>query len=137
MNQHPYLRAYMAGIAVPTAFLLIAMTVFTIARYVYNVPLAIEKVIVFPMAIVPNAWGLWNILYVAKLSRRGVDMGGFGGMLAMLILPTGLFVAQLVSRGLVDSLLIYWVWMVPIAFTIYYLIWKYVVASLNRIVGVA
>jgi hypothetical protein len=26
---HPYLRAYMAGIAVPTAFLLVVMTIFT------------------------------------------------------------------------------------------------------------
>ena len=28
---HPYLRAYMAGIVVPAAFLLVAMTAFTLA----------------------------------------------------------------------------------------------------------
>ena len=27
---HPYLRAYMAGIVVPTAFLLVVMTAFTL-----------------------------------------------------------------------------------------------------------
>ena len=35
---HPYLRAYMAGIVVPTAFLLVAMTAFTLARFVFEVP---------------------------------------------------------------------------------------------------
>ena len=64
MSQHPYLRAYMAGITVPTVFLLVAMTGFIIARLVYNVPIPIERVIVFPMAVIPNLWGVWNMLYV-------------------------------------------------------------------------
>jgi len=42
MNQHIYLRAYMAGIVVPTIFLLAVATVFTIARYVYNIPVPVE-----------------------------------------------------------------------------------------------
>ena len=69
MNQHPYLRAYMAGIVAPTIFLLVAATAFTIARYVYNFPVPVERVIVFPMAVVPNIWGLWNVLYVAWRPR--------------------------------------------------------------------
>src|SRR5260370_39244542 len=32
MNQHRYLRAYMAGIVAPTVFLLIGLTVFCVAR---------------------------------------------------------------------------------------------------------
>jgi len=36
MNNHPYLRAYMAGISVPTPILLVALTAFTIARFVYT-----------------------------------------------------------------------------------------------------
>ena len=35
MKTHPYLRAYMAGIAVPTPFLLVAVTGFTIGRSIY------------------------------------------------------------------------------------------------------
>ena len=42
MNKHPYLRAYLAGIAIPTAVLLVIMTGYTIIRYVYEVPVAIE-----------------------------------------------------------------------------------------------
>jgi hypothetical protein len=127
----------MAGIAVPTAFLLIAMTVFTIARYIYNVPLPIERIIVFPMAVVPNAWGLWNILYTARLARRGVDVGLFGGTLAAVLLPSGLLVARLVGFGPESLWIPGLVLLLPVAFTIYYLIWKYLVRSLNQIVGVA
>ena len=57
MNAHPYLRAYMAGISVPTPLLLVALTLFSIARFVYNVPVPVERVIIFPMAIVPNLFG--------------------------------------------------------------------------------
>ena len=39
MNRHPLLRAYLAGIAVPTVVLLKVMAAYTIIRYVYDVPL--------------------------------------------------------------------------------------------------
>ena len=58
MNKHPFLRAYLAGIAVPTVFLLVIMTGYTCARYVWNIPLPIERVIVFPMAAVIHAPGV-------------------------------------------------------------------------------
>jgi len=45
------------------------MTSYTVIRYVWDVPIAIERVIVFPMAAVPNAWGLWNVLYRAFFGR--------------------------------------------------------------------
>ena len=69
MNNHPYLRAYLAGIAVPTPLLLVALTLFSIARFVYNVPIPVERVIIFPMAIVPNLFGVWNVLHLASRSR--------------------------------------------------------------------
>ena len=71
MNKHPLLRAYLAGIAVPTVFLMIVATVFTFVRYVYNAPIPIERVIVFPMAFVPNLWGLWNVLHAAAEAGVG------------------------------------------------------------------
>ncbi len=67
MRPHLYLRAYMAGIVVPTLLLLASMTVFAFFRFYFEVPsqfvLAmpawpLARTIVFPMAIVPNAWGL-------------------------------------------------------------------------------
>jgi hypothetical protein len=137
MNQHPYLRAYMAGIAVPTAFLLIAMTVFTVARYVYNVPLAIERVVVFPMAVVPNLWGLWNIFYVALLSRRHVSIGLFGAALPFLLAPGAYLVTRLVGFAVPAFVHSLFPFVFPVGVAIYYLAWKYLVRSLNAIVGVA
>src|SRR5712691_13090373 len=97
MNRHPYLRAYMAGIVTPTVFLLVVATAFTMMRYVFNVPVPIERVIVFPMAVVPNLWGLWNILYVALLSRRHLSIGLFGAALPFLLLPSAYVVTRLVG----------------------------------------
>ena len=97
MNKHAYLRAYMAGIAVPTIFLLAVATGFTVARYVYHIPVPIERVIVFPMAVVPNAWGLWNVLYVAFLSRRHVSLGLYGGALPLVLGPLGYTIARLLD----------------------------------------
>src|SRR5208337_4644748 len=87
MNKHPYLRAYLAGIAVPTVVLLVGMTAYTIIRYVWDVPIPIERVIVFPMAAVPNAWGLWNVLYRACFAGRRVSLGVFGAALLLLVIP--------------------------------------------------
>ncbi len=90
MNQHTYLRAYMAGITVPTIFLLVVATVFTMLRYVFDVPVPVERVIVFPMAVVPNAWGLWNILFVALRSRWQLSLGLHGALLPILLAPLGI-----------------------------------------------
>ena len=65
MNRHPYLRAYMAGVLLPTWFLLIALAGFVAGRLVFQIPIPIERIIVFPMAVVPNLWGLWNLVYIA------------------------------------------------------------------------
>ena len=43
MSNHPYLRAYMAGISVPTPLLLIPLTAFFMARFVYNILVPVER----------------------------------------------------------------------------------------------
>ena len=134
MNQHPYLRAYMAGIVVPTIFLLVAMTAFTIARYMYNVPFAIERVIVFPMAVVPNVWGVWNIVHLA-LHRR-VPIGIFGTILPFILAPAGYLVARLTGFGIPHFVHAAFPFFFPVGLAIYYLAWKFLVAPLNEIVGV-
>jgi len=60
----------MAGIVVPTVALLFAVAAFVVARYVYDVPIPIERVIMFPMAVVPNLWGAWNMLHLAVGRER-------------------------------------------------------------------
>jgi len=137
MNKHPLLRAYLAGIAVPTAFLLIIMAVYALIRYVYAVPIAVEKVIVFPMAAVPNVWGLWNVLYQALRQRRHLPVGIFGSVLPLLLAPSGYFVARLLHFSIPPEVLHVAPFALPIGMIVYYLAWKYFVGFLNAELGIA
>jgi len=131
MNKHPYLRAYLAGIAVPTVFLLVIMTNYTIIRYVWNVPIPIERVIVFPMAAVPNAWGLWNVLYRACFAGRRVSLGVFGAALLLLVIPCGYLVTRLLDFTVPHVLIALAPFTIPVGLIVYYLVWKYFVGFLN------
>ena len=137
MNKHPYLRAYLAGIAVPTVFLLVVMTGYTVIRYVYDVPLPIERVIVFPMAAVPSAWGLWNVLYRASLVNRYVSLGVFGGALPLLLAPGGYVVTRLLGFTVPHEVFVVAPFALPVGLIIYYLVWKYVVGFLNAELDIA
>ena len=133
MNNHPYLKAYMAGIAVPTAFLLVAMTAFTIVRHVSDVPVPIERFIVFPLSGVPNVWGGWNMLYIALRPRRRLPIGIHGAIVPILAIPVAVMGARAIGVTFVTPGLIAIV--IPVALIVYYLAWKYLVAFLNRVVG--
>ncbi|HEX3118162.1 MAG TPA: hypothetical protein VHP80_03640 [Candidatus Acidoferrum sp.] len=136
MNQHTYLRAYMAGIVVPTIFLLLVATGFTIARYVYNIPVPIERVIVFPMAVVPNLWGLWNILFVASHQRTHLPIGVHGALLPLILAPLGILMTVLLNFTIPGFATHIFPVAAPVALIAYYLVWKYFVASLNEILGI-
>lgn len=137
MIQHTYLRAYMAGIAVPTVFLLVVATIFTMLRYVYDVPVPIERVIVFPMAVVPNVWGLWNILFVALRVRLPLSIGLHGALLPILLAPLGIVVTSLVNFPIPRFAAHAFPITAPVALIVYYLAWKYLVGFLNRVLELA
>ena len=136
MNQHTYLRAYLAGIAVPTFLLLGVMAGYTLLRYVYNFPVPVERIIVFPMAVVPNLWGLWNILFFASRSRLRLSLGLHGALLPFLLAPLGLFAARLLNIP-IPVFAAQALPAAPVALIVYYLAWKYLVGSLNRILELA
>jgi len=148
MNNHPFLRAYMAGIAVPTMFLLVAMTVFFVARYLFQIPIPIERLIIFPMALVPNLFGAWNIFYVWLRPRRHFPIGFHGALLPFLLAPIGFTIAT--SLGFLAVSPRGFVWFQAITFTypfvatgflctliLYYLIWKHLVGFFNELLGIA
>ncbi len=139
MNQHTYLRAYMAGIVVPTVFLLIALMAFSVVRFAYRVPLPIERLMVFPMALVPNLWGLWNMLFLALRRRRYLPLGVHGALLVFLLVPVGLTLARLLDIWMVTPKFIASAFPIvfPVALVIYYLAWKYVVGFFNEVLGIA
>ena|SRR6266545_2133157 len=135
MNTHPYLRAYLAGIALPTMFLLLAITFFALYHFTSPAPIKVEQVIIFPMAVVPSLWGLWNMLYLFLQSRRPFSIGLHGAILPWLLAP----LIYALQRGL-DIM----VWTpatfaigFPVALVVYYLAWKHVVSFFNEVVGVA
>lgn len=137
MSQHTYLRAYMAGIVVPTLVLLAGVTVFCIARYVCNVPLAIERVMIFPMAVVPNLWGLWNMLFVASHARTRLSIGLHGVILPLLLGPLGIFLTRALDFQIPNFASHYFPIIAPIGLIFYYLAWKYFVGFLNAVLGIA
>jgi hypothetical protein len=137
MSKHRYIRAYLAGIAVPTVILLVVMSAYTIMRYLLNVPVPIERVIVFPMAAVPNAWGLWNVLYVAFFERRHISLGLFGAALLLLVVPGGYIVTRLLHFDIPHVVLMALPFNLPVGAILYYLAWKHIVGFLNAELEIA
>lgn len=133
MSKHLYLRAYLAGIALPTMLMLVVITVFFVARFVYNVPIAIERLLVFPMAIVPNLWGVWNMFYV-RLNSHRLPLGIHGATLVVLLAPVGLTLARALDILIVTPSLVLTV--APVGLIVYYLLWKHIVGFLNQLLGV-
>src|SRR5262245_6708440 len=148
MTNHPYLRAHMAGVLVPSLALLVALTVFILARLVFQVPVPIERVIIFPMALVPNAFGVWNILYVWLRPHRRLPIGFHGALLPPILVTMGAVGATRGGFLTVGMHGVTWFQAIDIpyflivpaflaAVVIYYLVWKYLVGFLNRELGIA
>src|SRR5438552_4761450 len=103
MKPRPYLRAYMAGIMVPTIVLLLIMGIDAYHRFYLEVPSQfvfglparpLERTILFPMAVVPNLWGAWNMLWVATRSRTRLPIGVHGSVMPALLVPAGILLAR-------------------------------------------
>ena len=136
MDARYYLRAYLAGIAIPTVFLLLFVTGFTLARHLWQIPGPAERVIIFPMAILPNLWRVWNMLLARTRGSRPVSSGLFGAALPLVVVP----VAYVITRFAGVELPAFLIRVFPVAFVtvvaVYYLLWKYVVPLLNDLVEV-
>jgi hypothetical protein len=87
------------------------------------------------MAIAPNIWGAWNVLYVVLARRRTWPLGRHGLLLALLIGLLAWTIARAV--GLPAAMLRAAMGVYPFAVVAYYLLWKYGVRRLNEILGVA
>ena len=94
MNTHPYLRAFLAGVFVPTLILPLLLTFFVVTRLVLHWPIPIERGLVFPMALVPVLWGLWSMLWLWSHTQTHLPIGAHGAILPFLLLPGGAAVAK-------------------------------------------
>jgi hypothetical protein len=138
----------MAGIVAPSLGLLVALTVFILTRLVFRLPIPIERVIIFPMALVPNAFGIWNILYVSSRPHRQLPIGIHGAMLPLALVTMGAAAAALGGFLTVGPHGVTWFQAISVpyfliapwflaAVGVYYLVWKYVVGFLNQVLGIA
>jgi hypothetical protein len=148
MNTHPYLRAFLAGAFVPTLGLPVILTGFIVVRLVLEAPFPIERGLVFPMALVPCLWALWNMLWLGSHERTHLPLGLHGALLPLLLIPGGATLATCLNilaigtHGVTwfQDLYVPYAWIAPLflaALAGYYLAWKYVVGFLNRVLGIA
>jgi hypothetical protein len=137
MNTHPYLRAYMAGVMIPTVFLLLVFIAFVVIRFGYDPQFPLERVLVFPLALVPAIWGLWNIVYVAMHGRRRLPLGIHGALVPAVLFPLALVAARALGFEFVAGATPVVLLTLPLLMIIYYLVWKYLVGFLNTILGIA
>jgi hypothetical protein len=138
MTTHPYLRAYMAGVTVPSVFLLFVFLVFCVIRFAYNPEFPIERILVFPMALVPAVWGVWNMVFLVMHKHKYLPLGCHGALVPMFLVPLALVIAR--ALGVDLALAASWrivILTVPLLMILYYLAWKLLVGFLNEILGIA
>ena len=148
MNTHPYLRAYLAGVFVPTLILPLMLAGFITVRLVLALPIPIERFVVFPMALVPTLWGLWNMLWLGSYPRTHLAVGLHGAALPILLMPLGAIAASCLGILAIGMHGVVWFNTVNVPYTLiaplflvalagYYLVWKYIVGFLNSVMGIA
>jgi hypothetical protein len=148
MNTHPYLRAFMAGTLVPTLVLPLLLVAFLVIRVGMQVSFPIERGLIFPMALVPALWGLWNILWEWTRDRTHLPLGVHGAFLPLLLMPAGAIIATYGGVLTLGSSSVMWFNAVSVPYalialflilgmTVYYLAWKYIVGFVNRLLGIA
>ena len=144
MRPRPYLRAYMAGIVVPTLMLLVIMSIDAYHVFYFEVPSQfifglpsrpLERTILFPMAVVPNLWGVWNMLWVASKSRTRLPIAAHGCALPALLVPAGILLAR--TTDLFHVQIWYALPAIPVGMAVYYLAWKFLVGFFNQELGIA
>jgi hypothetical protein len=92
---------------------------------------------VFPMAVVPNAWGLWNMVFLALHSRAKMSIGFHGAVLPILLAPLGMVLAGVLNLPVPHGVFRVLPIAALVAFSFYYLAWKYLVGFLNGVLGIA
>jgi hypothetical protein len=148
LDTHPYLRSFLAGILVPTLVLPLLLCAFVVLRLGLQVPFPIERALIFPMALVPALWGLWNMLWEWSHASTHLPLGLHGAVLPLLMMPVGTLIAT--HLGVLQLGAAHAIWfgdlhisyaLIAICFAAalagYYLLWKYVVGFVNQVLGIA
>ncbi len=136
MSKHVYLRAYMAGVTVPSVLMVFSLISFCVVRFSYHFPFPIERAMVFPLALVPPIWGLWNMLFVALRRRRYLPLGLYGAVIPLFVGPLGFAIIRMSGFDIPPLVATIFPFGVAVAMAGYYLVWKYLVGFLNELVEI-
>jgi hypothetical protein len=112
------------------------------------VPVPIEQAMIFPMAVVPSLFGLWNVLWLVSHEHTHLSIGLHGAILPFLLMPVGVTLATCLGVLAIGSHGVTWFQVCQVPYTLiapmflaavagYYLVWKYVVGFLNGVLGIA
>ena len=148
MISHPYLRAFLAGVFVPTLILPGLLLLFLLVRYAYQPSFPVERGLIFPMSLIPALWGLWNVLWKWSNPGTHLSVGAHGAILPLLLLPAGTFIGTALGILQLGSQSVTWFQAIHVPYALiallfaavlaaYYLVWKYVVGFVNQTLGIA
>jgi hypothetical protein len=138
----------MAGTLVPTLLLPLLLVAFIVLRLGMQIAFPIERGLVFPMALVPALWGLWNVLWEWSHERTHLPVGVHGAFLPLLMMPVGAFIATHAGVLVLAATSVTWFNAITVPYALialflavgvsaYYLAWKYIVGFANRVLGIA
>ncbi len=136
------------GSTAPCCAALPLLRVTFLPKLVLQLPVPIERGLIFPMALAPICRALWNMLWLASPERTHLVAGAHGAILPFLLLPCGAVVARCLGVLSLGPTGVTWfnacsepyaVIAVGFCFrvAVYYLVWKYIVGFLNRVLGIA
>jgi hypothetical protein len=131
MRAHRYVRAYLAGVALPTLVVCTAGLIAVVFFDRFDAP--VQRALLLPIATNPVLWGVWNVVWVALGPRWRVQIGWHGAMLAVLLIGIGVVLATRLNVSEVTPQRSGAV-LIPTAVA-YYLLWRYAVGFLNSLVG--
>lgn len=148
MKNYPYLRAYLAGVFIPTLIFPVLIALLVVGQLVAQVQIPVERIVIFPLAFAPAGWGLWNVLWVATRRRTHLPIGLHGAILPFLLMPIGAALAKYLGVITLGASSVSWFQAVEIPYAViacgfifalvmYYLVWKYIIGFVNGILGIA
>jgi hypothetical protein len=126
----------MAGITVPSVLMVFALISLCVVRFSYDFPFPIERAMVFPLALVPPIWGLWNMLFVALRRRRYLPLGLHGAVVPLFVGPLGFAILRMSGLDIPPLVATIFPFGVAVAMAGYYLVWKYLVGFCNELAGI-
>ena len=125
----------MAGVTPATFFSLLVWFAAIVAQTVFAVKMPpFERIMTFPIVVVPNLWGFWNGIWA--VSRRRLPLAWHGALLPFVNFALGGAVAKVLNITVTAEMLRSAPISLAMSIIAYYLVWKYVVAFLNSLVDV-